>query len=650
MPPRRAAAAAKPSATQAEPKRATKARRGAVVSRSQRSRNSAKEKQSRQEKEIPECLDDESEICFHVPCQRLSIAKKNASNLGVQSTETQVEMRLESDIQDEILFAQSTVPENTEQWLDSEKIDLTNRVDYLNAANPKGKSRAVGAPKRNRKEQMSVQDQIEAGKKLAQAMGVVRCTDAASADEEKLQDGDNEDANNATDLECPPSPPPSDCCIDGNTSSDTAVTSAASRRMSNQRKRKRFSFMVSPSLSKQRQRESEVNYVAATFMQQPCTDASQLEVNSKDSKSIVVRRTSSDDLKPYNYDVFDKTQHFDDETFETWQKDAVELSESAVRNCGDRIAASENCSAEEGIERARTMLSNSGYGCAAITMEDFDVTRTAAAQNQDAGEIRAHKDCCYPIKSNLRCRYDHHCFDSIPILLPLRWHESKNILEVQPDVVFCSFGCALAYLQRDVPRLHHNVRNDRVSLLRFMARKWFGITERIRPAPLLQQQQEYGGCLSIEQFRRLSTTHQSFIEYPLAAAVPARYITEIVVAARIDRAKRQGMHLRVAEQHGDQVPDPPAALEIDPSAPAAPRGAEARARAAQAKEARKRKLGAAGIEVPDKKRTVTTESGERQTIDRAYVDQVIQRTAERQRAKPVRKHAMDHLLIKKKKP
>ena len=68
----------------------------------------------------------------------------------------------------------------------------------------------------------------------------------------------------------------------------------------------------------------------------------------------------------------------------------------------------------------------------------------------------------------------------------------------------------------------------------------------------------------------------------------------------------------------------------------------------RAKEARAKKLGAAGIELPNKKRTVTTESGERQTIDRAYVEQVIRKTAEQQKSKPKRRHALQHIMSVKK--
>lgn len=543
------------------------------------------------------------------------------------------------------------------------------RVDYLLAANPRGKTRAVGAPKRNRKEQMSVDDQIRAGKELARAFGVVRCGEMSSApDEEEHRDAcatdvGNDNVDNEARKNCgkrgrspSPPPPPPDALVDGNSSSDTALALARTAR---KRARTKYSFLRSiraeETAKKRDQRDSTPYARLVTENEPPPTSATEhcetppASAQSANCSNAVVRSTSSDQLRPQTYTVYDKTQTYEDEAFDEYASDAVHLSDTAVREYAARIANVGQFTPTERLEMAETAFGNSGYGRAAVTMEDFDITRAAALAKQDGdGVPRAHGACCYPTSTSLRCRYDHHCFHGIPVLLPLHYHAEKNILEVLPDVVFCSFACAMAYLQRDAPRLHHDVRKDRITMLRFMARKWFGVTERVRPAPLLQQQRAYGGRLSIEQFRALSATHHSFVEYPLAAAVPARYVTEIIVSRRMDRAKRQGLHLRVAEQHGEQVPEAPAALDIDPSAPAAPRGAEARARAARAKEARAKKLGAAGIALPDKKRTVTTENGERQTIDRAYVEQVIRKTAEQQKSKPKRRHALQHMMSVKK--
>ena len=568
------------------------------------------------------------------------------------STDEDEEARLES-----IMSAQHKEAARNKSAAEKNDSDAEKRprFDYLLAANPKGKARTVGAPKRNRKEQMSVHDQIRAGQDLARALGVVRCGDAPSAAEESADHADGSDAGQTSENDTTPPPPPSDTCVDGNSSSDAATRCSARAGANHAAQAKKYSFLRSFRADEQARKKVFTNTDAYVPLRVNARDENE-ETESQqksDSAESVVQTTSSDQLQPHDYSVYDKTQTYEDEAFDEFASDAAALSDSAVREYAERLANASTLTASERLDLARAAFDRCGYGRAAVTMEDFDVTRAAALAKHDcrdgkARHVRANSACCYPTTSNLRCRYDHHRFNGIPILLPLHYHAEKNILEVLPDAVFCSFACAMAYVQRDAPRLHHDVRNDRVALLRFMARKWFGISERVRPAPMLQQQREYGGRLSIEQFRALSHTHHSFVEYPLAAAVPARYVTEIVVSRRMDRAKRQGLRLRVAEQHGNQVPEAPAALDIDPTAPAAPRGAEARARAARAKEARVKKLGAKGIQLPDKKRTVTTENGEQQTIDRSYVDQVIRRTAEQQKGKPKRRHALQHMLSVKK--
>lgn len=188
--------------------------------------------------------------------------------------------------------------------------------------------------------------------------------------------------------------------------------------------------------------------------------------------------------------------------------------------------------------------------------------------------------------------------------------------------------------------MHANMRTDRRKLIHFMARRWFGVTDRVTPAPQLEQHEDYGGPLTTVQFRNLSKTHYSFVQYPLTVSVPARFVTEVIINRKLDRAKRQGLHLRVAEQHGNVLPPPPPGLTMDSSAPAAPRGSAARAAAARSRLL----AGEAPVTGQKKQRVATNDSGERVTVDRAYVENIVQRTAERHRAKPKARHALETMM------
>jgi len=106
----------------------------------------------------------------------------------------------------------------------------------------------------------------------------------------------------------------------------------------------------------------------------------------------------------------------------------------------------------------------------------------------------------------------------------------------------------------------------------------------------------------------------------------------------MDRAQRQGLRLRTAEQHADLIPDPHPDIVFDPSCPAAPRGPEARAQAA------KRRAELRGADGKPKQRVAVDDSGRRIVVDRQYVEKIIQRTAEKQRSKPKKRPAIERML------
>jgi hypothetical protein len=379
-------------------------------------------------------------------------------------------------------------------------------------------------------------------------------------------------------------------------------------------------------------------------------DDKQTGASTREPVTAVVRFTQSTQLSARDFSAWDDTREYSDETIGQFRKTQHDLFETAVAEYAERLAAMHSDVAALPLEQQRKMardyLESRAYGSAAVSMEDFDVTRlTEDGLNRESLEraaqrpVAAEHVCQYPRTSNLRCRYDHHQFDGIPILLPLRYHaEPFDILEVVGNIVFCSFACALAYVSRCVSRVQMTAGNDQRTLLQFMARRWFGIGEPIRMAPLLEQHRDYGGRLSTDEFRAFSQTHYSFVEYPLAVAIPARYVTEIVVSRKMDRAQRQGLRLRTAEQHADLLPDPHPDIPFDPSCPAAPRGPEARARATrQRAESR-------GADGKPKQRVAVDDSGRRIVVDRQYVEQIIHRTAEKQRAKPKQRPAIERML------
>lgn len=320
--------------------------------------------------------------------------------------------------------------------------------------------------------------------------------------------------------------------------------------------------------------------------------------------SSVTRVTSSTELRPFDYKRAFVERRFRDTTFAADTRVERQIVDALV---ADMVVAGGDTSDDtEAAARQRQVLVAKGYGEAFVTFEDLSTT---AAHTQ-------HAPSAYPTSTHLRCRYDHHRFVGIPIMIPIEYHEKQNVWSVVPNIVFCSFSCMMAYLERVAqPELK---RRNRQKMAKMMARDCFGITDPIRPAPELDQHVDYGGRLTTEQWRALCTTHCSFIEYPMSISVPATAVTEIVIKKRIDRERVGTVRARTADQHSERAPDKPERSHPD------------------AVEDNKRRL-KEGKGRPVKYREIRDDSGRLTTLNKDYLDKVIgDKTAARDQREPTR--------------
>lgn len=146
---------------------------------------------------------------------------------------------------------------------------------------------------------------------------------------------------------------------------------------------------------------------------------------------------------------------------------------------------------------------------------------------------------------NIRCHWDHHTFEGIGIFCPLSYRPKqvgkvgqnevkirsmngasdssinnfmikenipkckdisnlgKNIIEItdayyEVDGVFCSPECCLAFIHDEKSKVGGSKYFDSERLLHFM----LGLTSKISPANSFRLLKEYGGNLTIEQFRK----------------------------------------------------------------------------------------------------------------------------------------------------
>lgn len=95
--------------------------------------------------------------------------------------------------------------------------------------------------------------------------------------------------------------------------------------------------------------------------------------------------------------------------------------------------------------------------------------------------------------SPYRCYHCHHNFNNKPFFLPVDYNCELNRFKVTGN--FCSPNCVKTYA------LNSKIYQNRIYLIGHMYRKLFGSNYTIKPAPPIQILKEYGGKLSIEEFR-----------------------------------------------------------------------------------------------------------------------------------------------------
>lgn len=119
----------------------------------------------------------------------------------------------------------------------------------------------------------------------------------------------------------------------------------------------------------------------------------------------------------------------------------------------------------------------------------------------------------YPSKTDVCCWWCCHTFDNHPIGIPVNHDEKKNIFKVIG--CFCTFSCALAYLETDA-NLKTRFPVQKFELLH-LYNQLIGTTERIdrellKPAPDRITLKAFGGHLSIEEFRSIAPLGMKFVK------------------------------------------------------------------------------------------------------------------------------------------
>ena len=113
-------------------------------------------------------------------------------------------------------------------------------------------------------------------------------------------------------------------------------------------------------------------------------------------------------------------------------------------------------------------------------------------------------------KTNIKCWWCTYNFTTFPLGCPLDYNQSINKFRVQG--IFCSYSCILAYMKENVKDYQ-----NKIYLLKFLYKMLTGSSLSISPAPSRYTLIDYGGHLTIEQFRALSNEAKTYqmIHYPM---------------------------------------------------------------------------------------------------------------------------------------
>lgn len=102
--------------------------------------------------------------------------------------------------------------------------------------------------------------------------------------------------------------------------------------------------------------------------------------------------------------------------------------------------------------------------------------------------------------TDIKCWWCSYNFDNVPCSIPFNYIDSK----FEVFGCFCSFNCALGYI------IDSNIdkKDEKISLLHLLYRKIYNKNDHFEPAPKKEILVDYGGNLTIEQYREMCSAKQ----------------------------------------------------------------------------------------------------------------------------------------------
>ncbi len=140
------------------------------------------------------------------------------------------------------------------------------------------------------------------------------------------------------------------------------------------------------------------------------------------------------------------------------------------------------------------------------------------------------KDPQWPQEARGHCFWDGEPFQGVPILCPTGG-QNRGRITLDRTKEFCTFSCARAYLM-------DSKKMNMIDSLVLLAKKYFGIQQRINRAPPREALTKYGGYMDIDTFRAKSATHECILSTPPMLFIPSKVEERITDPTALAESKR----------------------------------------------------------------------------------------------------------------
>jgi hypothetical protein len=256
-------------------------------------------------------------------------------------------------------------------------------------------------------------------------------------------------------------------------------------------------------IKKKRGRKAALKYFSSSIRKQI-----PLKTNIVDNENSILFLDikESNDNTTFTYDSFDTKSQFDDTKLELndFDNNVNEINFDNNFNLSNHVMTKSNTVSFDDTLSCNTKSQNS-------KTSEYDNQITIQKDNIKKGFFKIlNQFDNWVEKTNVKCWWCCHNFDTVPLGMPVYYNHKIKKFSVRG--VFCSFSCMLSYSNNTtgiIPKKY---------LINYLYKKLTGVFGiNFKEAPSKYTLKEFGGLLSIDDFRKLSTENKSYkmIEYPM---------------------------------------------------------------------------------------------------------------------------------------